>query len=446
MPEIPPYALKSVSVERLFGKYDFEHVPLWGMDPTSNNVAFLYGDNGVGKTTLLRLIYSTLSSERDAGHRGFLARTKFKTFSVEFGDGQTVSVRKQKSSLVGEYRYICSGPRSNIDVRVTPSDDLTVTFANNPKLLEIDHFLRTLTGLVFINDQRHLQSSGVHLGSALANFDDNDLGYTATRDRYRKLLMTRQLLEGRSDLSDIALEQALKSAYDYMLSRAVSSSSAGDRSANQVYLDVIRAIAGSPRVNQAEINNSVAELLNSLSNLQESVSLYEKFGILSNIDIHSLISVLESSESSYFPQIVSILSPYVRSLQERVTANQNLLMLMDTFERTVNKFLRRKRISLHLSDGIRILDDDGNALEPSLLSSGEQHLLFLVCSALAARDQPTIILVDEPELSLNYKWQRDLTPSLTTLAGPMAQFIMATHSFEIISGASSAVVPLDPQR
>jgi ABC-type cobalamin/Fe3+-siderophores transport system ATPase subunit len=69
-----------------------------------------------------------------------------------------------------------------------------------------------------------------------------------------------------------------------------------------------------------------------------------------------------------------------------------------------------------------------------VLSSGEKQLLLLFCNALAASQNTTIFMIDEPELSLNIKWQRQLIRALAAVTSRRnVQFVMATHSFELLS-------------
>jgi len=83
------------------------------------------------------------------------------------------------------------------------------------------------------------------------------------------------------------------------------------------------------------------------------------------------------------------------------------------------------------------------ALEPANLSSGEQQLLLLFCYVLIARDQPSVFMIDEPEISLNVKWQRQLVQSLLDItAYSKIQFIFASHSVELLSQHRGRVVQL----
>ncbi|HAV1455310.1 TPA: ATP-binding protein, partial [Enterobacter hormaechei subsp. steigerwaltii] len=55
-----------------------------------------------------------------------------------------------------------------------------------------------------------------------------------------------------------------------------------------------------------------------------------------------------------------------------------------------------------------------------------------------------IFMIDEPEISLNIKWQRIIINSLLDITdGANIQFIFASHSLEIISQHRHRVVKLE---
>ena len=55
----------------------------------------------------------------------------------------------------------------------------------------------------------------------------------------------------------------------------------------------------------------------------------------------------------------------------------------------------------------------------------------------------SIFIIDEPEISLNVKWQRKLGDTLLKFAkGRNVQFILASHSIELLSGHGKNVFKL----
>lgn len=69
--------------------------------------------------------------------------------------------------------------------------------------------------------------------------------------------------------------------------------------------------------------------------------------------------------------------------------------------------------------------DAANAINSEQLSAGEKQMLSFVCYNAFFRD--SVVVIDEPELSLHVDWQRTLFPTLQS-QGTSNQFIIATHS------------------
>ncbi len=65
------------------------------------------------------------------------------------------------------------------------------------------------------------------------------------------------------------------------------------------------------------------------------------------------------------------------------------------------------------------------------LSSGEKQILVILLTALIQDNKPAIMLMDEPEISLHFDWQKKLIGYIREL-NPNAQLIIATHSPAII--------------
>ena len=108
-----------------------------------------------------------------------------------------------------------------------------------------------------------------------------------------------------------------------------------------------------------------------------------------------------------------------------------------------------KKLLIHLSGG--------RILEPSQLSAGYRTLLALIsdlarrcvllnpaAGARAPYETPGLVLIDELELHLHPKWQRQVVKGLQR-AFPKIQFVCTTHSPQILSEApADSVVLLGP--
>jgi hypothetical protein len=77
---------------------------------------------------------------------------------------------------------------------------------------------------------------------------------------------------------------------------------------------------------------------------------------------------------------------------------------------------------------------------------GEKELFFIITTATfgsyGEQRPPSLVLIDEPEISLHVKWQEMLLPAITKL-NPTVQIIVATHSPEIAASAKPYVVDIN---
>lgn len=106
-----------------------------------------------------------------------------------------------------------------------------------------------------------------------------------------------------------------------------------------------------------------------------------------------------------------------------------------TFQNIVNDFLSEtsKRIDINTVGRIEVVRPDGTTCLIDSLSSGERQLIIMTANILFNKKtgRSSIIIIDEPELSLHMKWQEMFSEKILGIS-PRTQFIMATHSPEIV--------------
>ena len=73
----------------------------------------------------------------------------------------------------------------------------------------------------------------------------------------------------------------------------------------------------------------------------------------------------------------------------------------------------------------------GEILVPYQLSSGEKQMLAILLTVLVEDDQPYVLFMDEPEVSLHIEWQKRLIDLIMEL-NPNVQIILTTHSPAVI--------------
>ena len=73
----------------------------------------------------------------------------------------------------------------------------------------------------------------------------------------------------------------------------------------------------------------------------------------------------------------------------------------------------------------------GEQLTPSQLSSGEKQMLVILLTVLVEDNQPYVLFMDEPEVSLHIEWQKRLIDLVLEL-NPNVQIILTTHSPAVV--------------
>jgi energy-coupling factor transporter ATP-binding protein EcfA2 len=88
----------------------------------------------------------------------------------------------------------------------------------------------------------------------------------------------------------------------------------------------------------------------------------------------------------------------------------------------------------------KVINKDKNQIEfllgdkeikPFQLSSGEKQLLIILLTVLIQDNKPSVLFMDEPEISLHIEWQKKIIQYIREL-NPNVQVIIATHSPALI--------------
>ena len=98
--------------------------------------------------------------------------------------------------------------------------------------------------------------------------------------------------------------------------------------------------------------------------------------------------------------------------------------VVDELFSETNKSIDRK------SNEIRFLQGD-EILCPYQLSSGEKQILVILLTVLVQDDEPYVLFMDEPEVSLHIEWQQRMIALIREL-NPNVQIVLTTHSPAVV--------------
>ena len=128
------------------------------------------------------------------------------------------------------------------------------------------------------------------------------------------------------------------------------------------------------------------------------------------------------------------------SQAETIQANINEL-----FE-IINFFFKETEKTIEISKGNNstlIFKKDGYNISLEQLSAGEKQLLLILLKVFLLGKIPAIVFMDEPEISLHIRWQREIIDAIRKL-NPEAQLFISTHSPSIFgSGWGDKIIYMD---
>lgn len=420
--------LQRIRVDRLFGQYSYDLHSEVETGTVRSRLAILYGDNGSGKTTLLRLVFNLLTHIDGRGHKSVLAQTPFKKLEVTL-NGILVGAERTGDRLVGDLTFYIKGARG-AEYRFDAKADEKNTLKNKAKL---GPFLRRLAelnlGLLYVTDERDFLSNAAVRQSEAEEFQFLRENYL-TRALHS---IERAAPKRQTKHIDVAVTKALQNALDSTKEQVLSGSKQGEADATTIYTQIVKQLSKATKNEQESPTADTASVIATLEAHDARSREFARFGLPSALNIGELVEVLRSSHHNN-DAIVRIVQPYVEGIRARLDALQEVQQSMADFVATANTFYVDKHLTFDLKEGVTVIANNGARLAPSVLSSGEKQLLLLFCNALATSQNTTIFMIDEPELSLNIKWQRQLIRALAAVTSRRnVQFVMATHSFELLS-------------
>ncbi len=187
------------------------------------------------------------------------------------------------------------------------------------------------------------------------------------------------------------------------------------------------------------ISLTAVELGQRLLEVEEKRSRIVDAGLLTqdeeNLKVPAIDKVDESKQG--------VLAVYAQDALRKLSVFDELYERVNTLKRIANARFLYKKVSVN-TNGLKVAALDGCNLDLEMLSSGEQHELVLLFDLLFGIDRNTLILIDEPELSLHVAWQDEVLSDLQHMALLSDfQVLLATHSPQIIGERWDLTVSLE---
>lgn len=444
MQKTNPLSIKEIRVDKLFGHYSYK-IPL-EQDIDISQLLIIYGDNGSGKTTLLKLLFWLLSSRDRSGYKTKIAETKFKKFCIVFKNGVEIGAERDGKSLIGGYNYFVKNKSKmiySLNLKTTPENSISLEEGSedNKIFQEILIFIRKLNISVFyLSDDRKILNS---LKSTESNPDSSNRFFLNESDLIFSKDYERIGLKRMLDEKKLTIEPAMERLIDWIRTKIISGSRTGEKNSQVIFTDLIRNVV---KPNEAiKVKKTKEELINEIEIIEENVSPYVKLGLIDAFDSKTIKnSIQETNENSQLKNLRTILAPYMESIVAKLKALEKLKDTLYLFLDSINEYFTNKVISFNLNKGFTLKQKGGEIIDFNLLSSGEKQLLLLFINTITSAEVATIFIIDEPEISLNIKWQRNLIETLLKFSFEKnIQYILSTHSLELLTSNLNNVTKLE---
>jgi predicted ATPase len=443
--------ISRISITGLFGEFDIDL-------EIRNNTIVLVGSNGLGKSTVLSIIYAFLSKQWDN-----LAPLPFDVVSAIIDD---VEIRLTKDHLRSS-RLFSTAPRSGlIDPRWSTSDhnlDLATVLSFDLETLREAFQATKFTELGIVLPRRdyferidelysvwtafktpHLREAASELlndgplATALRSLDpmtDKRVMYLPTYRRIERTL--KDLFPGM----DEAVLRYQKKVEQRKRTSLIEFVRFGMDDVKKLFADKLAALrAHSSKVLSATSGSYLrdiirfqgyeyeADRIRQLSDETILLLLQRYEGAqLTKHDVNTLLSVTSAVKANKpLRQEQELIAHYLIKIVEASESIADEERVLRNFVEVLNSYLFDKSVFFDNVDFSLAVKNEKSEIDLKDLSSGEKQIVSLF-SHIYLENIQNLVFIDEPELSLSVPWQSKILPDI--LRSGRCEFLMAvTHS------------------
>jgi predicted ATP-binding protein involved in virulence len=444
--------IKQISVKNLFGMFDHT-IPL-NLD---ERITIIHGPNGFGKTALLRLLDTLFSQNNFSRNNSALESVPFEEFRVCFDDGTDFWVSKAN---VAQDEHKNEDPLKSLQEPVLHFID--------PVQEPIFHFIDPVQGMMLtlpfssvikrayeVRDRwdilefkleanisekkqvegREAMQKNIKLLNAVRRSVPVRLIET---QRLQKMLASTDWMPDEPGFEERPVMENTVVSYSQEIARIIKAKLAESTALTQSLDRTFPARLVSPTIRQRNVTED--ELRAKLAALERKRKYLMDAGLLDQ-EGSDAIQVQEKDQIDESTK--AVLSVYVEDAEKKLGVFDELANKIDLLKRIINKRFLYKEMVVSKDQGFVFTNANKVVLSPTELSSGEQHELILFYELLFKTSPGSLILIDEPEISLHVVWQEQFledVQAVTRLSD--IDVLLATHSPDIIAGRRDLLVEL----
>lgn len=430
--------LKQLVIKGLHDNYDYDV-------KFNDDVTFIYGMNGCGKTTVLNITEAIIT-----GRVYRLFDYQFSSISLKYTDGddsnsELIEISRSDNELTISFK----GEEATIEM---------LTFSEREQMRTAEtaseYFAR-------YNILDNIRNAFNHVYLPL-----NRLNYSETPNELLRMIRNRishygfealpEVFSHERDYVILNIQRLIKDKYTRIMSQ-ISDYNTGFRNEILKSLLTIKTNDNNPLLNaisgiaQKEIDdNEIIHISDSYIKILRQLDIItpdeEKTYREPFIDFLNEYNKWKKKKNAGLPSILASqyteilrLIELVRIAEANEMKKREAFDPVDTFVDTINEFISnemdKKEIQISTKGEIyfTIVEDREKKIGIEHLSSGEKQLVVFFATLVfeIQKDSTGIFIMDEPELSLHLTWQKKFVERALSLNSNI-QLIFATHSPEIV--------------
>jgi len=440
--------IQRISVTNLFGVFNHS-IPL----KMEDRITIIRGPNGFGKTMMLKLLNALFSTNNN-----ILLEIPFDEFRVDFADNTSFWVSKssvsqdlaeEEQSFKPELAFHATEGEvfllhSSRFQRINTIEDLesfsSTIIQTNPEMVRPKALMRKILSSLEDTSERSTtwlldlpNTSKTKMPEWLANMRKSVPIRLIETQRLLNTTKSSKANERKTTLEYTVTEDSAHLVE--VISKKLAESGTLSQSLDSTFpARVIR-----PTASQSQVTES--ELLDKLENLKKKRSQLMTIGLL-NQETETGLPIRPEQEIN--PNTKAVLAVYAEDTEQKLGIFDELAQKIDLLKNIINSRFLYKRMTIDREQGLVLTTMNGSDLALESLSSGEQHELVLFYELLFRVTPGSLILIDEPELSLHLVWQEQFlkdVQQVTQLTN--IDIVLATHSPDIISNRRDLEVVLE---
>jgi len=411
-----------------------------------NDINILYGRNGSGKTTILHVLANLLN--------GSISRFRFLNFKhIIVVTDENSTIELFRNDKANELKLMLNSKVIS-RIKIVEEKSHQITLFEDRESLEYEDDEKNTQKKLKVESPAYFPAFRTMIEAWASSNRDSSIAYVTVGGSP----VRRPQKNSMEELSSLARAffgqfvpllryRSLESIASELANQVERATFAVVKSGNDMFSEAFVEAFSAVLLKRHEDRDSVETIVGDIDELYQQIKDKDILkGASDNLssELYAKMSQMISSARQTLPQANdeaarAVLSVYRQSLKKQIEIQTKTYAPFEKYVDSVNEFLEGKKIAILATPSsspsnrtkLSLIFEDGKTAPLQSLSSGERQIVSMLYAASPSFTRlGSIVLIDEPEISLHIDWQRKLLNKMMQQIGNH-QIIVCTHSPEI---------------